>query len=116
MTDDEVYQTIFGWPNWPQRLRRRPPLCTTNCVDCGIGTITAKEFYMVKDDVWEQAWHGRRKWWYRKVYGQEVLCIGCLEERIGRTLTKDDFTDAPVNDLVKRNMSDRFFDRRTRMS
>ncbi len=31
--------------------------------------------------------------------GQEILCIACLERRIGRTLMKCDFTDVPVNDL-----------------
>jgi hypothetical protein len=25
------------------------------------------------------------------------LCIGCLENRIGRRLTQADFTDAPIN-------------------
>jgi hypothetical protein len=88
------------------------PLCTTNCADCGIGTITSGEFYMVKDDVWERAWRGRRKW-YHKVYGLDILCIGCLEERIGRVLTKDDFTDAPVNNPVKTKVSDRLFNRLT---
>jgi hypothetical protein len=31
----------------------------TACADCGIGTITAGEYYMVHDDVWEQAWAER---------------------------------------------------------
>ena len=35
---------------------------------------------------WEQAWAGRRKSWHGAVPGQEVLCIGCLEKRVGRTL------------------------------
>jgi hypothetical protein len=26
-----------------------------------------------------------------------MLCIGCLEERLGRRLNANDFTDAPVN-------------------
>ena len=58
------------------------PFCTT--IDCGVGTITLGEWYMVKDKVWEQAWAGRRKSWQSKVPGQEILCIGCLEQRIGR--------------------------------
>ena len=41
--------------------------------------------------VWEQAWVGRRKSWHAKVPGQEVLCIGCLEQRLGRTLIRRDF-------------------------
>jgi hypothetical protein len=46
---------------------------------------------MVRDEVWEQAWAGRRKAWHGKLPGQEILCIGCLEARIGRTLKRDDF-------------------------
>jgi hypothetical protein len=52
---------------------------------------------MVKPKVWEQAWAGRRKDWHN-VPGQSVLCVGCLERRIGRTLCAADFADAVVND------------------
>jgi hypothetical protein len=68
---------------------------------------------MVLDNVWEQAWAGRRKPWHSKAPGQEILCIGCLEQRIGRTLAADDFTDAPVNDPTYSDISDRFRDRLT---
>lgn len=27
------------------------------------------------------------------------LCIGCLEDRLGRRLAREDFTDVPINDL-----------------
>jgi hypothetical protein len=77
------------------------PYCPTvlsRCADCGFGTITGGEYYMVKEEVWEAAWAGRRKPWH-ELPGQQVLCIGCLEKRIGRKLTANDFTDAPVNDL-----------------
>jgi hypothetical protein len=61
---------------------------------------------MVKDEVWEQAWLGRRKPWHA-VPGQEILCIGCLEARLGRTLTKSDFANVPVNDPNQKHMSER---------
>jgi hypothetical protein len=32
-----------------------------HCDDCGAGTHTLREYYMVHDHVWEAAWHGRRK-------------------------------------------------------
>jgi hypothetical protein len=83
------------------------------CSDCGVGTITLGEWYMVKDEIWEQAWAGRRKSWYGEVDGREILCIGCLEERIGRTLVTCDFTDAPVNHPNDEWMSDRLYDRLT---
>jgi hypothetical protein len=78
-----------------------------HCADCGIGTVTLGEYYMVKRDVWEQVWTGRRKAWHGTVPGQGILCIGCLEQRLGRTLTPDDFTFAPTP------MSDRLRDRFT---
>jgi hypothetical protein len=70
----------------------------SHCADCGIGTLTANEWYMVKDEIWMLAWIGRRKPWH-DLPGQQILCIGCLEQRIGRTLTSCDFTDVPVNRL-----------------
>jgi hypothetical protein len=73
------------------------------CADCGILTLpgyrtpagpratSRAEFYMIHDDLWQFVtgpcgWH-------------LFLCIGCLEWRLGRRLTPDDFTAAPVNDL-----------------
>ncbi len=61
---------------------------------------------MVRDDVWEQAWANRRKPWH-SLPGQQILCIGCLEKRLGRTLMPCDFTDWPVNNPNKRNASAR---------
>jgi hypothetical protein len=67
------------------RKRRKPIALTVagNAVRLG-------EWYMVHDDVWKAA-------------GMETmggaLCIGCLEERLGRDLTADDFKDCPLNDL-----------------
>jgi hypothetical protein len=92
-------------------MSSRWPRIVTACADCGVGTITAHEWYMVNDDVWEQAWRGRRKWWHA-IEGQEVLCIGCLERRIGRTLVAGDFiSDLAINDPNKRTMSARLRDR-----
>jgi hypothetical protein len=89
----------------------RIPVVLSRCADCAVGTHTLGEWYMVKDHVWEQAWAGRRKSWHGKIPGQEILCIGCLEERIGRTLTRHDFTNAPINDLNDWNISERFRNR-----
>ena len=77
-------------PHWP--------VCLSNCADCGVGCHSIGEWYMVRDKIWAQAWAGRRKP-YHDMPGQEILCIGCLEKRIGRTLVRSDFTKALVNDL-----------------
>ncbi len=47
------------------------------------------EYYMVKNEIWAQ--YGN---------GGGMLCIGCLEERMDRKLTPDDFVDVPINYLV----------------
>ena len=82
------------------------PVVISACADCGVGTFTLDEWYIVKDPIWSQAWAGRLKPWHA-LRGQQILCIGCLEARIGRTLMACDFTDAPVNDPDRFVMSER---------
>ena len=57
------------------------------CAACGVNTLHINEYYMVTDEVWQAAWPRQRG----------MLCIGCLENRLGRELTASDFTDAPIN-------------------
>jgi hypothetical protein len=71
------------------------------CVDCGQSTDTLDEYYMVDDGLWQTAMPGRRG----------MLCIGCLEARIGRTLTSADFTGADVNTAAYGPKSVRLLDR-----
>jgi hypothetical protein len=52
---------------------------------------------MTKPAVWAKAWEGRLKPWHRAP-GQQILCIECLEHRIGRQLVADDFASVPIND------------------
>lgn len=59
-----------------------------NCLDCGADTFDLGEYYHVHDYLWQIA------------VGDEhagMVCLGCLETRLGRRLTGADFTDAPVN-------------------
>jgi hypothetical protein len=60
------------------------PLTDFSCADCG---HDYDEDYMVRDDIW-------------RVYGvgNGMLCIGCLEKRLGRQLCSQDFTKARCND------------------
>jgi hypothetical protein len=67
------------------RLFDIPPSGDTRCVDCDVDTLGTGELYMVHDDVWP----------LDKLGG--MMCIGCLEARIGRRLTPEDFTDVPIN-------------------
>lgn len=62
------------------------------CVDCGVDTFArgVDEYYMVHNEVWAAAGMLPRG---------GMLCIGCLEARLGRWLTAADFAPVPVNDL-----------------
>ena len=70
------------------------------CVLCGVDTDALDEYYMVTDELWGS---------YGVHHGQ--LCIGCLEERLGRRLTEDDFTDVPLNTDRSLTRSARLTDR-----
>jgi hypothetical protein len=87
----------------------REPVHTTLCVDCGVDALALREWYIVHDELWAMAWVGRIKPWH--VPSQQILCVGCLERRIGRQLTADDFPDdVPLNRLPEN--SARLRDRR----
>jgi hypothetical protein len=76
---------------WPEPWQE-----TAECADCRWDTCLLDEWYMVNDNLWKAA-------------GMEemggCLCIGCLEERLGRRLRPDDFSDCLINKLA--NISSR---------
>jgi hypothetical protein len=84
------------------------------CADCL--TPTWDEYYMVTDEIWSLAWSGWRRPRPPETGLDHMLCIRCLERRIGRTMTRADFTDCPLNDLNQRmeRRSERLVDRLTR--
>jgi hypothetical protein len=57
------------------------------CLDCGVDTAEIDEYYMVHNSIWYDA--------NPNIEG--MLCIECLERRIGRELNPYDFTDAAIN-------------------
>ena len=61
------------------------------CMDCHRDTSCAglKEYYMVQFDMWNDLTNKNER--------DRMLCIGCLEDRLGRVLKSDDFTDCPLN-------------------
>ena len=57
------------------------------CHDCGCFRYQAMQ-YMVKNSVWSDA-NANKKC---------VVCLGCLSERVGRKLPRDDFEpNVPIN-------------------
>jgi hypothetical protein len=57
--------------------------CGFRCSDCRVNTDIVGEYYMVSDEVWQSA-----------RIDSGMLCIGCLEGRLGRRLVRSDFTEA----------------------
>lgn len=67
-----------------------------DCVDCGIHTVKIGEYYMVHNHLWP---------------GVKMLCLGCLETRLGRQLVKEDFKDCDANHKPWLKQSERFLER-----
>lgn len=71
----------------------------TSCSDCAADVMpydddgrpseNAWEWYMVHHHVWEAA-HAVQP-------PARYLCVGCLEQRLGRRLTPEDFSDYDIN-------------------
>jgi hypothetical protein len=57
------------------------------CLDCSTDTFEIGEYYMVVDTVWLAA----------NPDEAGMLCIGCLEMRLGRQLRPDDFLPVEMN-------------------
>lgn len=57
------------------------------CLDCKVDTSKLNEHYMLVDSTWSLTGLGK--------YG--MLCIGCVELRIGRKLVKSDFNNSYLN-------------------
>lgn len=58
------------------------------CQDCGVDTFEIKEYYMVSDACWKRSG--------MKCFGG-MLCIGCLETRLGEKLKAINFKDCALN-------------------
>ena len=58
------------------------------CQDCGHDTRLMNERYMLREDTWDEATYENFAY---------MLCIGCLELRLGRTLDSGDFVCCPLN-------------------
>ncbi len=61
---------------------------TADCVDCGVDCMEIAEYYMVTDACWARAGMGAY---------DGMLCIGCLEQRLGKQLQPRNFKECPLN-------------------
>lgn len=68
-----------------------------NCEDCSQNTSQMREHYFIHTTLW------------LSVHPNEcgMLCVGCLESRLGRNLVPADFPSVHINNPKKYSMSDR---------
>lgn len=59
------------------------------CLDCNVSTLRIREYYMVQFKLWELIVPNN--------HHEGMLCIGCVENRLGRQLVSEDFIEAPIN-------------------
>jgi hypothetical protein len=74
----------------PVNIKARRAIWRHTCLDCGVDTSGRgiAEYYMVANEVWLVA----------NPADAGMLCIGCIEKRLGRKLKSDDFLACPLND------------------
>ena len=60
------------------------------CMDCGVDILEIKEFYMIHDELWAQI----------NPQLEGLLCIGCVEKRLGRKLKPEDFLPYKTNSYL----------------
>lgn len=88
-----------------QRKRKARIRSRFICKGCGVCTNAANEYYMVHFHLWIQA---ARFYGFKGLAG--MLCIGCVEEALGRRLSQSDFIPYPVN-MEGQKQSSRLADR-----
>jgi hypothetical protein len=61
------------------------------CMDCHIATINIGHDYMLHDDLW------------LSIHPEDdgKLCLFCVEKRLGRPVTKEDFGNVPINEGIE---------------
>lgn len=71
------------------------------CDGCGRDTVASPfEWYTVHDQIWAETGLDTH---------DAVLCVGCLERRLGRHLQPKDFPDVPTNEP---RVNERLLDRK----
>lgn len=82
----EGYREQAATRLWLEASTLFSDLAIWSCQDCSISTI-GDNYYMIQHKLWKRV--------HPNYVG--MLCLGCLEVRLGRPLIKADFIKAPVN-------------------
>lgn len=95
---------------------------TFRCKDCDINTSDIDEYYTLWNELWWKVTGHYKKFNEIKFYDfcnsreDYMLCIGCVENRLGRKLKPKDFPSNPLNKQNKKgypNSSARLYKRIT---
>jgi hypothetical protein len=93
-----VLARAIGSPGWMTLKTKRgfvcgPTVMFTYCEDCDGCLGTMGEWFQLKNAVWNQAWPGTAQRTSAKapLPMKHFLCIGCVEKRLGRKLSRRDF-------------------------
>lgn len=78
---------LDAWENRPKRV----------CLECGEWPSE----YMLEHDIWMQAVPDPAVRLDKEKPGGVHLCLACVPKRLGRDLTLDDFSDAPLNNPIR---------------
>lgn len=92
----------------------RPPRSSRkkfHCHDCGVDTGKIHEHYMLHDNVWLAATAPVTTHLSPPI---RMLCIGCVERRLGRPLNHTDFNGSYLNNPRTAPQSQRLRERLTR--
>lgn len=65
----------------------------SNCLRCGVDTFKIDEYYMLEHYIWRQITNTPEP----QPKARGMMCIGCVEEALGRKLTAIDFMACSCN-------------------
>lgn len=61
------------------------------CLDCKVDTGKINEHYMLKDEIWAKVHDSK--------FG--MMCVGCVEKKLGRLLNSQDFHKCYLNTFAQ---------------
>ena len=67
-------------------MKKKEDYTALLCDDCGEEIFVDVNMYMVHDELWSEIISKEKK-----LVHEDALCVDCMEKRLGRELTQDDW-------------------------
>ncbi|GAA1482972.1 hypothetical protein GCM10009624_34120 [Gordonia sinesedis] len=67
------------------------------CLGCGVDMFSLDEYFLLRGDLWRSIVPN----------GDGHMCVGCVEQSLGRRLVRDDFTKPSLNGRYSDRLRDR---------